>query len=100
MKLNEFYDTHNNFDNDEEMLEDAFWFLLDDTNLHKKYVIRNLSKNMKPATWLPMVKEGIIKYYSEAKIQKPFKELFDKDAIISLCNKLNEHYRTEYLDKE
>lgn len=124
MKLYEFFgnikhDTEQDKDLDpqsigkeeEQELEDqVFWFILDDDDLHKKYfmpVAKELVRIYKTdtkaddlvdwKTWMPMVNTGCMNFYKEQDLNKRPEDVFTKEMRIALCKRLTDHYHDDIL---
>jgi hypothetical protein len=124
MKLNEFFgnikhDTEQDKDLDpqsigkeeEQELEDqVFWFILDDDDLHKKYfmpVAKELVRIHKTdtksddlvnwKTWMPMVNTGCMNFYKEQDLKKRPEDVFTKEMRVALCKRLTDHYHDDIL---
>jgi hypothetical protein len=124
MKLNEFFgnikhDTEQDKDLDpqsigkeeEQELEDqVFWFILDDDDLHKKYfmpVAKELVRIHKTdtkaddltnwKTWMPMVNAGCMNFYKEQDLKKRPEDVFTKEMRVALCKRLTDHYHDDIL---
>lgn len=122
MKLNEFFgnikhDTDQDKDLDpqsigkeeEQELEDQiFWFILDDDDLHKKYFIpvaKELLRIHKTdtkaddlvdwKTWMPMVNAGCMNFYEEEDLKKRPEDVFTKEMRVALCKRLTDHYHDD-----
>ena len=88
-----------------QLADDVFWFMLDDDLLHKKYVMPLLNKladNIELATeyktWMQIVKIGCIKYFKEQSINGSPYDTFNKEFRMDLCKRLGEHFREELGD--
>ena len=126
MKLYEFFGNFNhnvNAENDNESatltkeqeheLEDTvFWYILDNDDLHKKYflpIAKELAKkyaNTKDdasfdwKVWISMVHSGCMKYWKENKIQQHPKDTFGKEFRKNICKRLEDHYHNEIEEKD
>jgi hypothetical protein len=90
---------------EQELCDNVFWFILDDDELHKKHFMP-IAKELKAKyantaddashdwkSWIPMVNSGCMKYYKENKIEKNPSKTFSKDFRKDLCKRLEDHYR-------
>ena len=126
MKLNEFFGNFNHDVNAEnnkdtatlskeqehELADNVFWYILDDDDLHKKYfmpIAKELAKkyaNTKDdasldwKVWSPMVNSGCMKYWEENNIRQHPTDTFSKDFRRDLCKRLEDHYHTEIAEKD
>lgn len=125
MKLFEFFGNinHNpNEDNDrdpqslgkeeeQELGDNVFWFILDDNELHKKHFMP-IAKELKAKyadksddasldwkVWIPMVNAGCMKYYKEHQIEKHPSDAFSKEFRRDVCKRLEDHYH-EAIEKD
>lgn len=93
-----------------DLEEELFNFILDDDDLHKKFFMP-IAKNIKrsatdgdPKTdshdwklWISMVNAGCMKYYKEHDIKKHPKDAFPKDLRKDLCKRLTDHYHEDIM---
>jgi hypothetical protein len=93
-----------------ELSDDIFNFILDDDSLHKKFFMPTakkilLAKNDNdPKTdshdwkiWLPMVNTGCMNYYKEHDLKKHPKEAFSKDLRKDVCKRLVDHFHEDII---
>lgn len=126
MKLYEFFgnidhDVNKDQDSDNQGLEQEeeqqlgdhiFWYILDSDSLHKKYFIP-LAKRIKSSheadpksssrewkMWLPLVNKGCIEYFEKHDIQGDPKDIFNKKFRMNLCKRLIEHHYEDILKDE
>lgn len=124
MKLFEFFgkmsfdkdeerDTFSLSKEEEENLEDAlFSYILEDDDLHKKYFMP-IAKSLKARyhdhsddaskdwkQWLPMVNKGCIKYFEENDVPGDPKDTFNQKLRKALCQRFEIHYRTDIMNDE
>jgi hypothetical protein len=91
--------------NREKLANDLFWYILDNDDLHKKHFIpiaqeinRKLKKDKKvdreeyTECWMPMVKEGCLKFHKENKMKGDPKKLFDNEICKGLCHRFAEKH--------
>lgn len=85
--------------------DDLFFFMLDDDDLHKQFVIPNGLKLKKlnecgmttiRECWMPMVKEGCKKYFEKMKMQGNVGKIFDQDLREAMCQRLHDHYFEDF----
>lgn len=92
---------------DKEMHDDLFWYILDHDKLHKDYFM-HIAKKMKQQSmkeeldkaqcikeFLPMVKKGCMEYYQHKKMKGYPEKIFPKELQKELCEKLFDHYRED-----
>lgn len=120
MNLFEFFgsfdiDNNNNKSNDstklsreeeQQLADQVFWFILDDDGLHKKYflpIAREIRKNHNDNTgdrhdwksWIPMVNSACARYFKEHNVKGNPKDVFNKMFRKNLCKKLCDHYHID-----
>lgn len=127
MKLYEFFGNidHNvNQDNDrdpaapskedeKELGDQLFWYILDNNDLHKKYYMpaaKELHRIYKSdtksddvhdwKTWMPMVEAGCREFYKEHEVKESPQDAFNKELRIDLCKRLADHYHEEIVGKK
>ena len=96
---------------EQELCDNVFWFILDDDDLHKKYFMP-IAKELKAKyadttddasrdwkTWIPMVNAGCMKYYKEHKLEQHPSDAFSKEFRRDLCKRLEDHYH-ESIEKD
>jgi hypothetical protein len=95
-----------------ELTDNVFWFILDDNDLHKKYFMptaKALKQKLDDKTdsdehdwkvWLPMVNVGCVKFYKETDVQGDPKEVFDIKMRKELCKRLTDHYHQDIVKDE
>jgi hypothetical protein len=98
---------------EQQLADDVFWYILDDNDLHKKYFMP-ISKELKIKyadtkdddsrdwkVWLPLVNAGCMKFWKEHKIKQHPKDAFHKEFRRDVCKRLEDHYHEEIAkDKE
>lgn len=84
----------------EKLVDDTYWFILDDDQLHKEFLlplarkISDLKKSKKfdkekfLKEWLPMVNKGCMKFYKEKQMIEDPKDIFTKQVRKDLCQRL------------
>lgn len=84
--------------------DDLFWFILDDDHLHKKHffpIARKLKQKNKPSDeiiiemFMPMVKEGCLKFYKKNKLTGKPAKLFPKELREQMCSKIYQHFEND-----
>lgn len=125
MKLYEFFGNinHDDIDSDghpdtlgkeeeREMAEQVFWFILDDDDLHKEYflpVVKEMRAKHKAdpksdesdwKLWMHMVKEGCIKFYEEHDVKGHPNDVFNKEFCIDVCKRIADHCHKDILKGE
>lgn len=90
---------------EEHLLEEVFWHILEDDDLHKKYFMP-IAKKLKDIydseskeddlndwkVWIPMVNQGCREYFEKFDVKGDPKDVFHKKFRKSLCEKLVDHY--------
>ena len=99
-----------NKEDEEQLADDVFWFIVDDDDLHKKYfmpIARELKKTLGDDSythdykvWKPMTTAGCIKYYEENDVPGNPKETFNKKFRIDLCKRLSDHFHKDIVKGE
>lgn len=117
MLLNEFFgkpinvktSSSNEKQDDKNMSNELFWFMLDHDQLHKDYVIplagkikqahqgESLNKSKMVKEFMPMVKKGCVEYYHKNKMSGKPKMLFPSELREELCERLYDHYCDDIL---
>lgn len=90
----------------EKLLDELYWFILDDDNLHKEYfmpIASEIFKKMKDPSfdhseytkkWMPMVNKGCLKFYKKNEMTEDPKDVFPKEMRKSLCQRFaDEHHK-------
>ena len=89
---------------EQELCDNVYWFILDDDDLHKKFfmpIAKELKKKYADTTddashdwkvWIPMVNAGCMKFYKEHNIEQHPSDVFTKDFRKSICKRLEDHY--------
>ena len=91
-------------DEEQELSNKVFWFIIDEDTLFKKYVFP-LAKQIRSKAvdghdwkvWLPLANAGCLGFYKEEKLDKNPKELFSKEFRKSLASRLADHYYEDIL---
>lgn len=91
-------------DEEQELSNNVFWFIIDEDDLFKKFVFP-LAKQIKAKeidgndwkTWLPLANAGCLRYYKEEELKQNPKEVFSKDFRKELARRLAEHYSEDIL---
>jgi hypothetical protein len=96
---------------EQELADNVFWFILDDDDLHKKHFMP-IAKELKAKyankkddasqdwkVWIPMVNAGCMKYYKEHKIEDHPSDKFHKEFRRDICKRLEDHYH-EAIEKD
>ena len=111
MKLLEFFSrnldlNHSKNKKDSNINSDEFFFfMIDEDDLHKNYVIPNGRKlkrlnecgnSMVLECWMPMVKEGCRKYFDQKKMSGNLGKIFDQDLREEMCHRLHDHYFEDF----
>ena len=96
----------------QELINNLFWFIIDDDKLHKEYFMPAASEIYKAhkakkldcvhdwKTWMPMVKQGCIEFYKEHRMEEDPAELFNKELRIDMCKQLADHYHKDIISGE
>jgi len=114
MKLMEFFGKPMSVDkkkdphqDDQNMADDLFWFIVDHDKLHKDYFhplavkihkaekANKLNKEEIVKDFLPMVKHGCMEFYKKHKMHGRPQDHFTKEVVEDLCEKLFDHYRED-----
>jgi len=98
---------------EEQELEDQlFWFIIDHDDLHKKYALPNFKEiknkhqedektsNHDWKMWMPMVKNGCAEFYKEQDIKGDPRDFFNKEVRINLCKRLVDHFHKDIINDE
>ena len=124
MKLYEFFgkmDINVNSDKNEDayhmsqeeesvLLDEVFWDILDNDDLHKHYfmpIARELKKIYDSPSktddlhdwkvWIPMVNKGCVEYFGSHNLEGDPKDIFNKEFRKDLCKKLTDHYHEDII---
>jgi pullulanase/glycogen debranching enzyme len=102
-----------NKEEEQELEDQLFWFILDDNDLHKKYfmpIAKELKRIYKSdsktddlhdwKTWIPMVKAGCVKFYKENDVKKRIEDTFPKELRASVCKRLTDHYYKDIINDQ
>lgn len=94
---------------DQEMRNELFWFILDHDLLHKEF-FHPIAIKIKKAksdghidkdeicnAFMPMVKRGCLEFYRHKNLKGKISKLFNKQVREDLCEKLFDHYREDIL---
>lgn len=94
---------------DKNISNELFWFMLDHDQLHKDYVIPlareikqahhadSLNKSKMVKEFMPMVKKGCMEYYHKNKMSGKPEMLFTGELREELCERLYDHYCDDIL---
>jgi hypothetical protein len=97
---------------EQELCDQVFWYILDDNDLHKKHFMptaKKLKKLIADKTdddshdwkvWLPMVKEGCMKFYEDHDVKDSPTDTFNKEFCMDLCKRLADHYHEDIIKDE
>lgn len=92
---------------EQELCDNVFWYIIDEDDLHKKYfmpIAKKLKAKYDDTTddasgdwkvWIPMVNAGCMKYYEENKLNQHPKDAFPKELRNDLCKRLEDHFRED-----
>lgn len=84
----------------EKLVDDVYWYLLDDDQLHKEFFLptarkililkksKTFDKEKFLTEWLPMVNKGCMKFYKENEMTEDPKDIFTKEIRKDLCQRL------------
>lgn len=97
-------------DNDDKNISDElFWFILDHDRLHKDFfhpiAVKIRKECEKPEfdkeglvmEFMPMVKKGCKEFYLEKKMEGKLGKLFSEELRKDICERLYDHYREDIL---
>ena len=99
-----------NKEEQQEIADQTFWYILDDNDLHKEFFMP-IAKELKKIydskskeddmhdwkVWMPMVKKGCMEFYKEHEVPGDPNDSFNKDFRIDLCKRLADHYHDEII---
>jgi hypothetical protein len=101
-----------NQEEEQHLADDLFWFIIDHDDLHKQHFMPK-AKELKAAHsadksdstkdwkhWLPMVKEGCIRYFEQHHVPGDPKETFNQEFMKTLCRRCAEHYHKDIIKGE
>jgi hypothetical protein len=117
MLLNEFFGkaidatkgTSSNKDDDKQLRDELFWFILDHDKLHKDHLhpiatkIKEAEKNGKldkeksVAAFMPMIEKGCKEFYRNKKMTGSLGKHFPKDLREEMCEQMYDHFREDIL---
>ena len=89
-----------------QMADDLFWYIVDHDDLHKEHFFEKGNKikaehkndeSHNPKIWEDMAKKGCVEFFHHHKMKGDIKELFDKDLIEELCQRLADHYHKDII---
>ena len=95
-----------------ELAEQVFWFILDDDELHKKYFLPvakeiRIKHKADPKTsendwklWIPMVNEGCKDYYENHDVEGHPADVFNKEFRRDLCKRIADQCHKDILKGE
>lgn len=107
MLLNEFFKSPNKHldfskkNNDQDLHDKLFWYILDNDKLHKEHFfpiakklkdIKECGDDVVLELFMPMVKDGCREYYKENKLTGKIHKKFPLEMREELCSKLYDHY--------
>lgn len=96
--------TNQGHEKEQQLIDNAFWFIIDDDELHKTEFMPLANKLAKAdknedthdwKLWMPMVKKGCVKFFETHKMQEDPRDLFNKKVRIDLCKRLADHYHKD-----
>ena len=106
-------DENLNREQEEILIDNIFWFIVDNDKLHKKYFMPAAAKLKKIhdtastkdnkhdwKTWIPMVNKGCVEYYEKHDVKGDPKDVFNKRVRRDLCKKLVDHYHKDIVNGE
>lgn len=89
----------------EKLANDVFWYILDHDQLHKKYFFpiateinnsikeeKDLDRKKFTECWMPMVKEGCMRFYKERRLLGNPKKIFDKEFLEHVCKRIADRH--------
>lgn len=93
---------------EDQLIDQLFWYILDDDDLHKRYFMPIASKLKKIydseskqddlhdwKVWIPMVNKGCVEYFEKHDIKGDPRDIFSKEFRKDLCVKLADHYHSD-----
>lgn len=102
-----------NREQEEILIDNVFWFILDNDRLHKKYFLPAAAKLKKIydtktlkddkhdyKIWIPMVNKGCVEYYKKHDVKGDPNDVFNKKVRKDLCKKLVNHYHKDIVNGE
>jgi len=97
---------------EKELKDNVFWYILDHDDFHKKYFMP-IAKKIKKAhaksktedmhdwkTWLPMVNAGCAEFFKKQPTMGDPHEIFHKKFRMDICKRLADHYHKDILKGE
>ena len=96
-------------EHNQKLADDVFWFIIDNTNIHKKYGLPIIQRIKQDNTahdkhdwklWAPMVNHGCAEYYKIVTVDGDPKEAFNKQFRIDMCKRLVDHYHDDIFKGE
>lgn len=112
MKLTEFFnkplDVHkgqkykNN--NDHNIEDELFWYIIDHDKLHKDYFfpiakklksLKECGPEMVLELYMPMVVKGCKEFHHDQEMKEKLGKVFPLDLREALCHRLHDHYRDD-----
>ena len=117
MLLNEFFGKSLNVnkkadptrDRDHNLLNNLFYYILENDKLYKEFLLPIAKKMIKNEgfgqdkcikEFMPMVKRGCMEFYAANKMKGDPQKLFPQDLREELCEKLHDHYREGIVKNE
>ena len=104
--------SHQNKEQEQELSDQIFWYILDHDDLHKKHFLP-LAKDIKGQhkegasdeghdwkLWMPMVKEGCVEFYKDHDVPGDPQEVFNKDLRVDVCKRLADHHHKDIIKGE
>jgi hypothetical protein len=114
MLLNEFFGKNMDIDKsmsknneDKQLQNDLFWFIIDHNKLHKDFFhpigakinkhnnTKTIDKEAMVKEFLPMVNKGCKEFYHHSKMPGRFEDNFDKEFVKEMCERLYDHYKDD-----
>jgi len=92
--------------------DDLFWYILDNDDLHKEFVLPfisdlktaidspEFSKNRFSKKWYPMIRKGCHSFYKKKKMSADPKDLFGQELIQNLSDRLTNKFVTDIKDDQ
>jgi len=92
---------------DEKLVDEVFWSILDNDKLHKEHFLplaREIREKQKTGQfdhkeyskkWMPMVEKGCMEFYHKHKMQGDPRDLFNKEVRKALCQKLADQHHAD-----
>jgi len=99
-------------DDDKELGDELFWFILDHDKLHKDHFHpiaskikhhhnkNKLDREEMLKAFMPMVERGCKEFYIKKKMSGGLGRHFPKDVRIGMCEKLYDHYSQDIINDE